>query len=232
MGGRDVRGIVLEDRGPIGVNARRLYRIRVPMGPRFVDLELPLDALHALDTDPRRNDVVWALLARTDLLVELELGGMRFVGQVVGPGESVVSDAQGNAVPTVVLSSQTGGVTELPSSSRVLRYGASTWRNLLFWHVVDAAEKTLVEAGGSVDGHLRSAKQNILIGDDRSVLQYDGLLQRGFSDLTRAQLERLVGRLRARLAPMTDEEQAFVAQALSRATPMSLATARRALTAA
>ena len=46
----EVNGVVKEDRGPIGVKGRRLYRIQFNAGPGYEsEVELPADQLRVLN---------------------------------------------------------------------------------------------------------------------------------------------------------------------------------------
>lgn len=45
MGINDVAGVIIEDRGPIGVNGRRLYRVRITLGDTLQELEVPAEEL-------------------------------------------------------------------------------------------------------------------------------------------------------------------------------------------
>jgi hypothetical protein len=46
LGAHNVLGRIVEDRGNIGVNGRRLFRVEVQLDPTYVQVfELPIDAL-------------------------------------------------------------------------------------------------------------------------------------------------------------------------------------------
>lgn len=52
LGPRKLTGVIVEDRGPIGVQARRLYRVHVPMDPfEPMMIELPEDEMEAVDPE-------------------------------------------------------------------------------------------------------------------------------------------------------------------------------------
>ena len=49
LGTRSVRGLVKEDRGPIGINGRHLYLVEFPAEPLSpAQIELPADQLEAM----------------------------------------------------------------------------------------------------------------------------------------------------------------------------------------
>lgn len=77
FGTRRVKGFIVEDRGPLGVNGRRIYGVRLDMDPfDSVFLELPEDALElSPEPDTPLSDVEIAdYLASGGLLLMLHSG--------------------------------------------------------------------------------------------------------------------------------------------------------------
>lgn len=77
FGSRNVRGYVLEDRGPFGVHGRRIYRVQLPMDPFDpMELELPEDEIEP-DTrvdNPLTTEEITRYLVNGGLLLMLSAG--------------------------------------------------------------------------------------------------------------------------------------------------------------
>ncbi len=69
-GGRQVWGTVVEDRGPIGVNGRRLYRISVPRDPQEPEDQVKAEEELKPDTLSRRD------LAKSEIVDFLKGGAL------------------------------------------------------------------------------------------------------------------------------------------------------------
>jgi hypothetical protein len=69
-GGRQIWGTVVEDRGPIGVNGRRLYRISVPRDPQEPEDQVKAEEELKPDTLSR------AVIARSEIVEFLKGGAL------------------------------------------------------------------------------------------------------------------------------------------------------------